>query len=145
MSGGVYLWVKALHVVAVIAWMAGQLYLPRLFVYHAVSPLGSPQSETFKVMEAKLLRIIMTPAMIVTWLCGVAMIAMNPALLSQGWLHVKIALVVLLTATHGLMSRWRRQFAQDCNTRSQRFYRIANEVPTLAMIVIVVMVIVRPF
>jgi putative membrane protein len=140
-----YLWIKALHVVAVIAWMAGQLYLPRLFVYHATSPVGSQQSETFKVMEAKLMRIIMNPAMIVVWLCGIAMIAMNPALMTQGWLHVKLALVIVLTGIHGMMSSWRRAFAQDRNTHTQRFFRMINEVPTLLMIVIVVMVIVRPF
>jgi putative membrane protein len=145
MSQGLYLWVKALHVIAVIAWMAGQLYLPRLFVYHAQAPIGSPQSETFKVMEAKLLRIIMNPAMIVTWLCGLGMIAMNPALLSQGWLHVKLVLVVLLTVIHAIMARWRRAFADDRNTHTHRFYRMINEAPTLAMIVIVIMVIVRPF
>jgi putative membrane protein len=140
-----YLWVKALHVIAVIAWMAGQLYLPRLFVYHATSPVGSQQSETFKVMEEKLMRIIMNPAMIVTWLCGIAMIALNPALLSQAWLMVKLVLVLFLSGMHGVMSRWRKEFAADRNTRSQKFYRMINEAPTLALIVIVVMVIVRPF
>jgi protoporphyrinogen IX oxidase len=145
MAGSLYLWIKALHVIAVIAWMAGQLYLPRLFVYHAASPIGSPQSETFKVMEAKLMRIIMNPAMIVTWVCGLTMIAMNPGLLSQGWLIVKLVLVLFLSAMHGIMSAWRRDFAADRNTRSQKFYRMINEVPTLALIVIVIMVIVRPF
>jgi putative membrane protein len=140
-----YLWIKALHVIAVIAWMAGQLYLPRLFVYHATSPVGSPQSETFKVMEEKLMRIIMNPAMIVTWLCGITMIALNPALLSQAWLIVKLVLVLFLSGMHGVMSRWRKEFAADRNTRSQKFYRMINEVPTLALIVIVIMVIVRPF
>jgi putative membrane protein len=141
----VYLWVKALHVVAVIAWMAGQLYLPRLFVYHAGAPAGSQQSETFKVMEGKLLRIIMNPAMIVTWLCGIAMIALNPALLSQHWLQAKLVLVLLLSGMHGAMSAWCRAFAQDRNTHSARFFRMINELPTLVMIIIVVMVIVRPF
>src|SRR5262249_153928 len=107
-AGSLYLWVKALHVIAVIAWMAGHLYLPRLFVYRAASPVGSPQSETFKVMEGKLMRIIMNPAMIVAWLCGIGMIAMNPALLSQAWLMVKLVLVLFLSAMHGVMSRWRR-------------------------------------
>jgi putative membrane protein len=143
--GTLYLWVKAVHVIAVIAWMAGQLYLPRLFVYHAASPVGSQQSETFKVMEEKLMRIIMNPAMIVAWICGLTMIALNPALLSQGWLAVKLVLVLFLSGMHGVMSRWRRNFATDRNTRSQRFYRMVNEVPTLALIVIVIMVIVRPF
>ena len=142
---GFYLWIKALHVIAVIAWMAGILYLPRLFVYHAQAENGSPSSETFKVMEAKLYRIIMTPAMIVAWICGLSMIAINPALLSSGWLQVKLLVVLGLTVIHFLMNGWRRDFARDANQRSQKFFRIANEVPTLAMMVIVVMVIVRPF
>ncbi|HEX4508404.1 MAG TPA: protoporphyrinogen oxidase HemJ [Alphaproteobacteria bacterium] len=142
---GFYLWIKALHVIAVIAWMAGILYLPRLFVYHAQAEVGSPPSETFKVMEAKLYRVIMTPAMIVAWVCGLSMIALNPALLSFGWLHVKLLFVVAITVIHFLMNGWRMDFARDANRRSQKFFRIANEVPTLAMIIIVVMVIVRPF
>lgn len=141
-----YTWIKALHVIADIAWMAGLLYLPRLFVYHCAAPAGSPQSETFKVMERRLLRGIMNPAMIVAWACGLGMIALNPALLRDGgWLHVKLTLVVLLTVCHMLMSRWRRAFAEDRNTRSARFFRLINEVPTLIMILVVVMVIVRPF
>lgn len=142
---GFYLWIKALHVIAVIAWMAGILYLPRLFVYHAQAEKGSPSSETFKVMEAKLYRIIMTPAMIVAWVCGLSMIAMNPALMSSGWLPVKLLFVFGITVVHFLMNGWRQDFARDVNRRSQKFFRIANEVPTLAMMVIVVMVIVRPF
>ncbi|MEE3626221.1 protoporphyrinogen oxidase HemJ [Nitrospirillum sp. BR 11752] len=141
-----YLWIKALHVIAVISWMAGLLYLPRLFVYHCAAPVGSPQSETFKVMERRLLRAIMNPAMIVAWACGLAMITLDPALLKgAGWLHAKLALVVLMTVAHMTMARWRREFAEDRNTRPQRFYRIANEVPTLLMIGIVILVIVRPF
>jgi putative membrane protein len=140
-----YLWIKALHVIAVISWMAGQLYLPRLFVYHAAAPLGSSASETFKVMEAKLMRIIMTPAAIVSWLAGLTMIAFNPSLLNSGWLMVKLLFVVGLTVTHVLMNGWRRDFAADNNHRSHRFFRMANELPTLAMMVIVIMVIVRPF
>lgn len=142
---GFYLWIKALHVIAVIAWMAGILYLPRLFVYHAQAEAGSPSSETFKVMEAKLYGIIMTPAMIVAWICGLSMIAINPALLSSGWLPVKLLFVFGITIIHFLMNGWRQDFARDANRRSQKFFRIANEVPTLAMMVIVVMVIVRPF
>jgi putative membrane protein len=142
---GFYLWIKALHVVAVIAWMAGQLYLPRLFVYHAQAEVGSPTSETFKVMEAKLYRFIMTPAMVVAWVCGLSMIALDPSLLASGWLYVKLLFVVALTVIHFLMNRWRGDFARDANRRSQKFFRIANELPTLAMIVIVIMVIVRPF
>ena len=142
---GFYLWIKALHVIAVIAWMAGILYLPRLFVYHAQAEVGSPSSETFKVMEAKLYGVIMTPAMIVALVCGLAMIALNPALLNSGWLHVKLLFVFGLVIIHFLMNGWRQDFARDANRRSQKFFRIANEVPTLAMMVIVVMVIVRPF
>jgi putative membrane protein len=142
---GFYLWIKALHVIAVIAWMAGLLYLPRLFVYHAQAEVGSPSSETFKVMEAKLYRIIMTPAMIVAWICGLSMIAVNPTLLASGWLHVKLLFVLGLTVIHFLMNGWRREFARETNRRSQKFFRIANELPTLALIVIVIMVIVRPF
>ncbi len=125
--------------------MAGLLYLPRLFVYHAVAPAGSPSSETFKVMEDKLCRLIMTPAMIVAWICGLGMIELNPALFSSVWLPVKLVFVVGLTVIHFLMNGWRRDFARDLNRRSQKFFRFANEMPTLAMIVIVIMVIVRPF
>jgi len=141
-----YLWIKALHVIAVIAWMAGLLYLPRLFVYHSKARLGSSSSETFKMMEEKLVRIIMTPAMVVAWICGLAMIGLNPELLRSGWwLWVKLLFVVGLTVIHFMMNGWRRDFASDNNHRSEKFFRIANELPTLAMIVIVVMVIVRPF
>jgi putative membrane protein len=145
MDGSLYLWVKALHVISVISWMAGLLYLPRIFVYHTQAAQGSGESETFKVMERKLLRFIMNPALIATWLFGIAMIALNPALLSQGWFHVKLLFVLGLTGAHMAMSSWRRAFAEDRNTHSERFFRIANEVPTLAMVVVVVMVIVRPF
>ncbi|MDB5396311.1 MAG: rane protein [Rhodospirillales bacterium] len=145
MASSLYLWIKALHVISVIAWMAGQLYLPRLFVYHVTARLGSSASETFKVMEAKLMRLIMTPAAIASWLFGVTMIAMNPALLSSGWLPVKLLFVIGLTIMHILMNSWRHDFAVDNNYRTQRFFRIANELPTLALMVVVVMVIVRPF
>jgi putative membrane protein len=140
-----YLWIKALHVISVIAWMAGMFYLPRLFVYHAKAAVGSPESETFKVMEAKLMRFIMAPAAIATWLFGLTMIALNTALLHEAWLIVKLAFVIGLTVMHQAMGGWRRAFAQDRNRRSEKFFRIANEVPTLAVMVIVVMVIVRPF
>jgi protoporphyrinogen IX oxidase len=129
----------------VIAWMAGLLYLPRLFVYHAQADIGSSSSETFKVMESKLYRLIMTPAMIVAWICGLSMIGLNPALLGSGWLHVKLLFVLGLTVIHFLMNSWRQDFTRDANRHSQKFFRIANELPTLAMLVIVVMVIVRPF
>ncbi len=141
-----YLWVKALHVISVVAWMAGLLYLPRLFVYHSQVTPGSEASETFKVMERRLLRAIMNPAMGAAYIFGITMIALEPSMLAQGgWLHAKLTLVVVMTAMHHLMARWWKGFAQDRNTRSQRFYRIANEVPALLMVGIVILVIVRPF
>ncbi|MBP2306193.1 protoporphyrinogen oxidase HemJ [Azospirillum melinis] len=140
-----YEWIKALHVISIIAWMAGLLYLPRLFVYHCQAPAGSEASETFKVMERRLLRAIMNPAMIAAYVFGITMIVLTPEWMKQGWLHAKLLFVLLLTASHMMMARWRRDFAEDRNTRPQRFYRIANEVPTLLMIGIVIFVIVKPF
>ncbi|WP_434615925.1 protoporphyrinogen oxidase HemJ [Azospirillum sp. B2RO_4] len=140
-----YEWIKALHVISIIAWMAGLLYLPRLFVYHCEAPAGSETSETFKVMERRLLRAIMNPAMIAAYVFGIAMIVLTPEWMKQGWLHAKLLFVLLLTVSHMMMARWRRDFAEDRNTRPQRFYRIANEVPTLLMIGIVIFVIVKPF
>jgi putative membrane protein len=139
-----YDWIKALHVLAVIAWMAGLLYLPRLFVYHADQPAGSATSETFKVMERRLLKAIMTPAMIVTWLAGL-WLAWSAGWWSAGWFHGKLLLVLGLSAMHGAMAGWVRAFATDTNTRKARFYRIMNEVPTLIMIGVVILVIVKPF
>ena len=138
-----YLWIKAAHIVAVIAWMAGLLYLPRLFVYHCDAEAGSARSEMLKVMERRLLRAIMTPAMILAFLFGAALIHLVG--LQGGWLHAKLVLVLALAVSHGLMARWRRDFAADRNRRSQRFYRIANEVPTVLMIVIVILAVVKPF
>ncbi|HYD97943.1 MAG TPA: protoporphyrinogen oxidase HemJ [Alphaproteobacteria bacterium] len=141
-----YLWIKALHVIAIISWMAGMLYLPRLFVYHCEVAPGSPESERFKVMERRLLRAIVNPAMIATFLLGGTLVVLEPGWLTgQGWLHVKLLLVLALGATHGAFSRWQKDFAADRNTRSQRFYRIANEVPTVLMIAIVILVVVKPF
>ncbi|BAI73529.1 membrane protein [Azospirillum sp. B510] len=140
-----YEWIKALHVISIIAWMAGLLYLPRLFVYHCQAPAGSEASETFKVMERRLLRAIMNPAMIAAYVFGLGMILLTPEWMKQGWLHAKLLFVLLLTVSHMMMARWRRDFAEDRNTRPQRFYRIANEVPTLLMIGIVIFVIVKPF
>ena len=139
-----YEWIKALHVVAIISWMAGLLYLPRLFVYHVAAAPGSERSETFKVMERRLYRAIMTPAMIVSWVAGLYLIWAGGWILS-GWMHGKLALVLALTATHGLMGRWRRDFAGDRNARPSKFFRIWNEVPTLLMVVIVILVVVKPF
>jgi putative membrane protein len=139
-----YLWLKALHVIAVISWMAGLLYLPRLFVYHAKSAPGSEQSETFKTMEHRLLNYIMTPAMIATWIFGISLV-LTGGWLTAGWLHAKFALVLVLTVMHGLMSHWANDFRYDRNRRSQKFFRIANEIPTLLMIAIVVLAVVKPF
>nr|WP_235891009.1 protoporphyrinogen oxidase HemJ [Pararhizobium mangrovi] len=140
----VYLWVKAAHVVSIIAWMAGMLYLPRLFVYHSDVEPGSPQSETFKVMERRLLKAILTPAMIATWVLGLWLIhILYP--IPGAWIWVKVACVIALTGLHGYFAGAVRRFARDENTRPARHWRIMNEVPTLLMIVIVVMVVVKPF
>lgn len=140
-----YTWFKALHLVAVISWMAGLLYLPRLFVYHADAEKGSEVSETLKIMERRLLRIIMNPAMIAAWVFGLCMLWGQPDLFKQGWMHAKLLCIVLMTGFHHALSAWRKKFVKDANTKSAKFYRRVNEIPTLLMIVIVVMVIVRPF
>ncbi len=144
MSG--YQWVLALHVISMVAWMAGLLYLPRLFVYHADAEKGSVQSETFKVMERRLYRGITTPAMIATWVFGL-WLAFGYGIVdwSQGWMWVKAVLVLALSGFHGLLGAQRRAFAEDRNTRPARFFRQINEIPTLIMIVIVIAVIVKPF
>ena len=141
-----YPWTKALHIVSVIAWMAGMLYLPRLFVYHCGAAPGTPASEMLKVMERRLLRGIINPAMIATFLFGAALLATPGAVdWSQGWIYAKLALVVLLTAVHGMLARWRKDFENDRNRRPARFYRIINELPTILMIAIVILVVVKPF
>ncbi|MCJ8144427.1 protoporphyrinogen oxidase HemJ [Ancylobacter sp. A5.8] len=139
-----YDWIKALHVIAVISWMAGMLYLPRLMVYHCSAEPGSVQSETFKVMERRLLKAIINPAMVVTWVAGLWM-AWEAGWYTAPWFHAKIALVLAMSGFHGALSRWVKDFAADRNIRPARFYRIANEVPTLLMIAIVILVIVKPF
>jgi protoporphyrinogen IX oxidase len=139
-----YEWIKALHVIAVISWMAGMLYLPRLFVYHCEAEAGSKQSETFKVMERRLLKAIINPAMIVTWLAGLYLVWAGHWYLS-GWFHVKLLLVLVMSAVHGFFVRVVRAFDADRNPYSQKFYRIINEVPTILMIGVVVLVIVKPF
>ena len=139
-------YIKAFHVIAIIAWMAGLLYLPRLFVYHAASRVGSEQSETFKVMERRQLRFIATPAMLASWVLGLILAFSGVIDWSRdGWFHAKLALVLALSAFHGLLAMWTKDFVLDRNTRSARFYRIANEVPTVLMILIVILVVVRPF
>lgn len=139
-----YAWIKALHIISVTAWMAGMLYLPRLFVYHAEALAGSPQSETFKVMERRLLKAIMTPAMIATWILGL-WLAIEGGWFKTGWLHGKLALVIALSGVHGYLAATVRRFASDANTKNSRFYRVLNEVPTVIMIGIVILVVVKPF
>lgn len=139
-----YLWIKALHIIAVISWMAGLLYLPRLFIYHTDAPAGSQQSETFKVMEQRLIRFIMNPAMMISWALGLYL-AWSVYGFSGGWLHAKITLVFILTVTHVYFSRSAKKFARDENTRSARHWRLMNEVPTVLMIAIVILVVVKPF
>ena len=143
----VYPWTKALHIMAVISWMAGIFYLPRLYVYHAEkASVGSELSETLKVMELKLLRIIMNPAMIATWLFGIALLA-TPGIVdwSAGWIWVKLVLITAMTWFHHSLGLWRKDFAADKNERSGRFYRLSNEIPTVLMIIIVLMAVVKPF
>jgi len=139
-----YLWIKAVHVVAIISWMAGLLYLPRLFIYHCDAKAGTAQSETFKVMERRLLSIIMTPAMLVSWLLGL-WLGWTSGVLLSGWFLAKLACVVALTATHGYLARAVKAFAADANDKPPRHWRIVNEVPTLLMVGIVILVIVKPF
>ena len=142
-----YPWIKAAHLIAVIAWMAGMLYLPRLFVYHCAAEAGSVQSETFQIMERRLLKGILTPAMAATWVLGLTL-AFTPGIVSwssDGWMHVKLVLVIAMSGVHGLLARSVREFAEDRNRRSAKFYRIVNEVPAVLMIGIVVLVIVKPF
>ncbi len=144
-----YAWIKAFHIIAVIAWMAGMLYLPRLFVYHCSAEKGSVQSETFKVMERRLLRAIINPAMIATWLLGLWLAWYGSdshyCWFASWWLQAKFALVVILSGLHGLFARWMKDFAVDSNRHSERFYRIINEVPTVLMIFIVILVVLKPF
>jgi len=139
-----YDWLKAFHLIAVIAWMAGMLYLPRLFVYHCEAEPGSRQSETFKTMERRLLKAIINPAMVATWGLGL-WLAWTGGWLTAGWLHAKLALVLILSGVHGLFARWVKDFAADRNRHSAAFYRIVNEVPTLLMVGIVILAIVKPF
>lgn len=139
-----YLWVKALHVVAIISWLAGMLYLPRLFIYHCDAPKGSEQSETFKIMERRLLRLIINPAMVLSWVLGIWM-AWTMDFFGTGWFQAKLLLVMILSAVHGYFSGAVRRFAEDRNELSPRAWRMWNEVPTALMILIVILVIVKPF
>ena len=138
-------WVKALHVISVLAWMSGMMYLPRLFVYHSESEVGSDKYQTYKVMERRLYRGITTPAMVATWVFGLAMLAIDPAIWWGVWPWVKAAMVLALSGMHGFYGRIRRDFAEDRNTRSHKFFRAINEIPFVIAMVIVIMVIVKPF
>ena len=139
-----YPWVKSIHIIAVISWMAGLLYLPRLFVNHVTA--GPDAAKMLAGMEERLLRIIMRPASVVTLICGVLLLA-TPGVVdwSQGWIHLKLLCVVGLFMVHGLMERWRGDFARGTNQRPAKFFRMVNEVPTLLMIIIVLMVVAKPF
>lgn len=139
-----YLWIKAFHVIAVISWMAGMLYLPRLFVYHAGVEPGSAQAKTFETMEYRLLTYIMTPAMAVTWILGIILVV-EGGFLTAGWLHAKLLAVVVMTIMHGLLSHWASEFRHGRNRHNHKFYRIINEVPTILLIFIVIMAVVKPF
>lgn len=144
---GLYPWLKAFHVISVIAWMAGLLYLPRLFVYHAQTKPGSEQSETFKVMERRLLRGIMNPAMVAAYVFGI-LVLLTPEMIDNwrsGWFHAKVGLIMAVTVFHHALARWRKTFAADANSRPARFYRLMNEVPTVILIGIVILVVVKPF
>ena len=146
LSGDAYLWIKGLHVISVIAWMAGLLYLPRLYVYHVDAEPGSDKSETFKIMERRLMRGILNPSMMASVMFGLFMVYdSSPAIWQAGWFHAKLTAVVLMLVMHVFCGKWRRAFAEDRNTHSGRFYRIMNEVPAVLMVVIVLMVIVQPF
>jgi putative membrane protein len=139
-----YLWIKAFHIIAVVSWMAGMLYLPRLFVYHAAAKPGSEQSETFKVMERRLLNFIMNPAMALTWILGVVLLIQGHWL-DATWFHLKFLAVIAMSVMHGLFSRWVADFARGRNVHTQRFFRIVNEIPTVLLIAIVILATVKPF
>ena len=139
-----YFWIKALHIISVISWMAGLLYLPRLLIYHVDAEKGSVQSETFKIMERRLLKAIMTPAMLLSWLFGLTLMTMTQAW-TEGWFLTKLLLLIVLTAMHFFNAAWVKEFANDANQRKARFYRFANEIPTVLMILIVLLAVIKPF
>jgi putative membrane protein len=139
-----YLWLKVLHILAIISWMAGMLYLPRLFVYHAEAPQGSTQARTFEVMERRLMRAIMLPALLVTWITGLTL-AVQTGFLHEGWFHAKFALVIALSALHGYFAKVRKDLAEETNRHGSRFFRIVNEAPAVLMAGIVILVVFKPF
>ena len=140
-----FLWIKSLHVISIIAWMAGMMYLPRLFVYQHQAEKGGEAERQLIQMQRRLLKGIINPSMVLVWVLGILMLIANPAMLSQGWFHVKLALVVVISAIHGFYASSRRKFEKGERPRTEKFWRIMNEAPFLAMIVIVIMVIVKPF
>jgi len=140
-----YLWLKALHIISFTAWMAGMFYLPRLYVYHVQAVKGSDSDKMLQTMERRLLRFIMNPAMILTFIFGVSLIVTAPEMMKQGWLHAKIMLVLGMAGVHGFLAKTRKNFERGENTRSERFYRLINEVPTFLLILIVILVILKPF
>ncbi len=140
-----YEWVRALHIIAIICWMAVMLYLPRLFVYHAETKPGSEISETFKIMEYRLLKYIGNPSMIVAWLLGLSLLWANPELLKAGWMHAKLACIILMSGIHGVLAKHLRLFAADKREKTAKYYRIINEIPTFLMIIIVIMAVAQPF
>ena len=147
MADEIFVWIKAFHIVAVVAWMAGMLYLPRLFIYHCAAETGSPQAETFVVMERRLLRAIINPAMIVSLVLG-AILLSEPGMIDwvgDIWIYLKLAFVAVLVILHGFLARWRKAFEAGENRHDARFFRWINEVPTVAMIAIVIFVVVKPF
>ena len=143
--GSIYLWIKAVHLIAVIAWMAGMMYLPRLFVYHHQSEKGGEAERYFIAMERRLLKGIINPSMIAVWILGIAMLIAVPQTLSSGWFHVKFTLVIAISGVHGFYASAQRKFAAGERPRTERFWRIMNEVPFVMLIVVVFLVIVKPF
>jgi protoporphyrinogen IX oxidase len=139
-----YLWLKVLHILATISWMVGMLYLPRLFVYHVEAPQGSPQTRIFVVMERRLMRAIMLPALLVTWITGLTL-AVQTGFLHEGWFHAKFALVIALSALHAYFAKVRKDLAEETNRYDSRFFRIINEAPTVLMAGIVILVVFKPF
>ncbi len=142
--GTLYPWLKSLHIIAVIYWMAGMFMLPRYFAYHAECAQGSAEDRLWQDRERKLIRIIINPAMVVVWVLGI-WLAIGLDVLTSGWMLIKLALVTGLSALHGMLSRWRKDFANGCNTRSSKFFRMVNEIPTLSVILIVLLVVLKPF
>ncbi|MCP1336499.1 protoporphyrinogen oxidase HemJ [Futiania mangrovi] len=140
-----YLWLKTAHIVSMVAWMAALFYLPRLYVYHVSAEPGGELDDTLKIMERRLLKAIMTPAMMATWVFGLLLLGSGVAGMAEGWLHAKVVLVLLLSGFHGACAKWRKDFEAGRNTRSERFYRVANEVPTVLLIAIVLLAVVKPF